>query len=121
MIDISNVNDDGYFYGGPNSDHYVKQTDWNEISIQHKVDEDVFSAATIWIEGGGPFSEWSCIISYFVCLPGEEEEQFKQTSVGLMGTPTGTTKDDWMGKDGQTLMIPDTNRVKASFDYCVDN
>jgi len=125
MIDISNVTDDGYLYGGPDSDHHVKQTGWNEMMIQHKVGvengEDVYSAATIWIEGGGPFSEWSCIISYFVCLPGEEEEQFKASSVGLMGTPTGTTKDDWMGRDGQTLIIPDTDRVKASFDYCLDN
>jgi len=83
--------------------------------------EDVFSSAIIWIEGGGPFSEWSCIISYLVCLPGEDEEQFKQSSVGLMGTPTGRINDDWMAKDGQTLLIPDDDRIHASFEYCVNN
>lgn len=127
MIDISEVADDGYLYGGPESDHHVKITGWNEIMIQHKVGVDpttgdaIYSSAVVWIEGGGPFSDWSCIISYFICLPGEEEELFKQSSLGLMGTPTGTTQDDWMGVDGQTLLLPDTDRVKASFDYCVDN
>jgi choice-of-anchor A domain-containing protein len=126
MVDISAVPDDGYLYGDANSDHNVKLTGWNQIDINHKVGvdangDDVFSSSIIWIEGGGPFSEWSCIISYFLCLPGEDEELFRQTSVGLLGTPTGTTKDDWMAPDGQTLMIPDTDRVKASFDYCLEN
>jgi len=125
MMPIANVKAGGYLYGSATSDHSVKLTGYNQIDINHKVGEedgkDVFSSSIIWIEGGGPFSEWSCIISYFICLPGEEKEQFEQDSVGLMGTPTGTTMDDWMGVDGQTLMIPDNNRVEASFNYCIEN
>ena len=126
MIDISQVETGGYLYGGPDSDHSVKLFEWNQIDIKHKTGVDangdnVYSSSVIWIEGGGPFSEWSCVISYFICLPAEEQEQFKVSSVGLMGTPTGTTKDDWMGVDGQTLMIPETDRVEAAFNYCVDN
>jgi len=126
IVDISQVASSGYLYGDANSDHSVKLTDWNQIDISHKVGVDVngegiFSSSIIWIEGGGPFSEWSCIISYFICLPSEEKEEFEQSSVGLMGTPTGTTQDDWMGVDGQTLMIPDTNRIEASFNYCIEN
>jgi len=126
FIDISGVPDGGYLYGDASSDHSVKLTDWNQIDISHKTGvnadgADVFSSSIIWIEGGGPFSEWSCILSFFICLPADEESLFREQSLGLMGTPTGTTKDDWMGVDGQTLMIPDTDRVKASFDYCVEN
>jgi len=127
MVDISSIADEGYLYGNATSDHSAKLNEvWNQIDITHKVGEDengegIFSSSIIWIEGGGPFSEWSCIISYFICLPVEEKEEFEQSSVGLMGTPTGTTKDDWMGVDGQTLMIPDTNRIEASFNYCIEN
>jgi choice-of-anchor A domain-containing protein len=126
LIDISGVADFGYLYGDANSDHSVKLGDFNQIDIQHMAGTDAagqpyYSTSNIWIQGGGPFSEWSCILTYFMCLPREDQEEFKQSSVGLLGTPDGTTANDWMAPDGQTLMIPDHDRDQASFNYCLDN
>jgi len=126
LIDISEVNDFGYLYGNATTDHSVKLADSGQIDIQHLAgytDEDVayYSNTNIWIQGGGPFTEWSCILTFFFCLPREDELEFKETSIGLLGTPDGTTLNDWMGPDGQTLIIPDVDRVEASFNYCLEN
>lgn len=129
LEDISDVPDDGYLYGGPNSDHSAKLTGevGNQIDVKHKVGvnadtgEPIYSTTSIFVEGGGPFKQWSCILTYFICLPKEDEDKFQDYSVGLLGTPTGSTKDDWMAPDGGTLLIPDVNRHQASFDYCIEN
>lgn len=126
MIDISKVPDNGYLMGDANSDYSVKLYGWNQIDIKHKagVDENgepYYSTSVVWIDGSGPYTEWSCIITYFICLPGQDKALFEKDSVGLLGTPTGDTKDDWMGIDGQTLMLPDSNQEQAAFEYCVDN
>lgn len=127
LIDISKVDDFGYLYGDDNSDHSVKLADSNQIDVQHLAGYDdvtgepYYSSTNIWIQGGGPFSDWSCILTFFFCLPREEQEDFKNNSVGLLGTPDGTTQNDWMAPDGQTLMIPEADRVEASFDYCLAN
>lgn len=126
MVDISGVQGEGYLYGSANSDHSAKLTGWNQIDVKHKVGVDAngepaYSTTVIWIEGGGPFKEWSCILTYFICLPKEDEEQFREYSVGLLGTPTGSVKDDWMSADGNILEIPNENRHQASFDYCLEN
>lgn len=126
MINISGVDDNGYLYGDANSDHSVKLTNWNQIDVKHMVGldengEKYYSNSLIWIEGGGPFKEWSCIFSYFICLPGQEEQAFRDYSVGLLGTPNANIRDDWMAPDGQSILIPDTNREEASFNYCLDN
>jgi len=126
MRDISQVQDNGFLYGGEDSDHSVQLVSYNEIHIQHKVGEDIdgnpyYSESKIWIDGGGPFTEWSCIITFFICLPQDEQEMFETSSSGLLGTPTNDIKDDWMGKDGQTLMLPDHNRNGAAWDYCTEN
>jgi len=126
MIDISKVSSTGYLMGDSYSDYSVKLTGYNQIDIKHMAGVDAngdkyYSNAIIWIDGSGPYTEWSCIITYFVCLPGQDKERFETLSTGLLGTPTGNTNDDWMAPDGQTLIIPDTDRTQASFDYCVDN
>jgi len=134
MINISEVLDGGYLYEDKTTETSVKLDDYdaesnpyqNKIVISQKAgvdanEEPYYSDSIIWIEGGGLNTAWSCIFTYFICLPGEDEAAFRDYSVGLLGTPTGRTNDDWMGDDGQTLMIPTTDRTKASFNYCVDN
>lgn len=126
LQDISNVGPNGYIYGDENADHSVKLEGYNQINVQHMVGldgagEKYYSNSIIWVEGGGPFTEWSCILTYFLCLPQEEQLEFAQSSIGLLGTPNGKTSDDWMQPDGMTLAIPDHDRHSASFQYCVDN
>lgn len=129
-IDISGVPNDGYLYGDESSNYSVKLTGWNQIDIKHYVvgqegDGPYYSESVIWIDGSGPYTDWSCILTFFTCLPGEDKPQFENTpddvGVGLLGTPNGRTNDDWNSPDGQTLLIPDTDRDSASFEYCVEN
>lgn len=121
IVDISDVSRYGYLYGNEGDDFTVKRGDgFNQIDISYKVD-DYYSDIIVLIDGSGPFTEWSCILTYFICLPQEEEELFKTTSTGLLGVPDGVSHNDWMAPDGQTLQIPDINRNEASFEYCVDN
>lgn len=126
VVDISNVPEDGYLYGDENSDASARLFGYGEIDIKHLAGVDIwgekyYSESRIWIHGGGPFSDWSCILTFYMCLPGHEKEQFETTSVGLWGTPDGKTENDWVGPDGQTLLIPDLNRDEAAFSYCTDN
>jgi len=97
LVDISGVPNNGYLWGSATTDYNTKPTDHNQINIKHlggyKNGKKYYSESVVWVEGGGPFSDWSCILSYFICLPKEEEEQFKSQSLGLLGTPTGSTMD----------------------------
>jgi len=124
LQDISDVEDDGYLYGDAASDYSAK-LEGHVIQVKHLAGvsngEKYFSNSVVQIEGTGPFSEWSCIITFYICLPQEEKELFEQYSVGLLGSPNGQPHDDWMGQDGQTLMIPSHDRAQASFDYCTEN
>lgn len=132
QVDISNLETNGYLYGVEGDPFTVKKgVQWNQIDIEYRLDKPdpepndpepyYYATITVFVEGTGPFSEWSCIFSYFICLPGEEEGQFRGTSSGLLGVPDGTTTNDWMDPNGNTLIIPNTDRAQASFDYCVDN
>jgi len=127
VLDISNFANDAYLYGDETSDTSVKLLGSNsEIQIKHLAGIDVwgekyYSESRVWVHGGGPWSEWACIFTFFMCLPGQDKEAFEQGSVGLWGSPDGETSNDWMGPEGQTLMIPDHGREQASFNYCTDN
>lgn len=126
LHDINKVPDSGFLVGDATTDYSVKLTRFNQIDIRHLGGTDAdgekyYSNSVIWIQGSGPFAQFSCIMTYFICLPGQDEEQFKTSSVGLLGTPNQSTKDDWMAVDGQTLVIPTTDRIKAAHNYCVDN
>jgi len=125
-IDISGVPQDGYLYGDANSDYSVKLLGWNQIDIKHKAGEDengnpYYSESVIWVDGSGPYTAWACILTYFICLPGQDKTDFEDHSTGLLGSPNGDSQDDWMAPDGHILLIPDNGREEASFNYCVDN
>jgi len=125
LVDISGVEDNGYLYGSEGDDFYVKrgysaEPNSNQIDVSYKIG-DYYSTMAVIIDGSGPFSEWSCILTYFICLPTEEQDEFKTSSTGLLGVPDGTSSNDWMAPDGQTLEIPTVDRQKKSFDYCVEN
>lgn len=126
LVDISSVPDDDYIWGDANSDHSVKISGYNQIDVKLYVGldengEKYYSNSVVWIEGSGPFTDWSCILTYFICLPREEKDLFEISTTGLLGTPTGTISDDWMATDGQTLILPEHDRNQASFNYCLDN
>jgi len=126
VVDISNVPDDGYLYGDENSDASAKLFGYGEIQLKYLAGLDVwgekyYSESRIWIHGGGPWSDWSCILTFYMCLPGQDKNEFETGSVGLWGTPDGETQNDWMGPDGQTLLIPETGRDEAAFSFCTEN
>ena len=127
IVDISYVPSDGYLYGDENSDASAKLSGHNEIQIKHLAGIDIwgekyYSESRIWVLGGGPWSKWSCQLTFYVCLPGQDKHEFETGSLGLWGSPDGKAQNDWMGPDGQTLIIPNqNNREEASFNYCVDN
>jgi hypothetical protein len=125
--DISNLASDAYLYGDDNSDSSVKLLGSNaEIQIKHLAGIDIwgekyYSESRVWIHGGGPWSAWSCILTFYMCLPGQDKNEFETGSVGLWGSPDGETQNDWMGPDGQTLIIPESGRDQAAFDFCTEN
>ena len=126
LVDISAIGPNGYLLGDVNSDYSAKLTGYNQIDIKHlagvnDIGEKYYSNSVVWIEGSGPFTEWSCIITFFVCLPREEQTAFENYSVGLLGTPNGKIADDWMAPSGQTLVLPDHDRESESFTYCYEN
>jgi len=130
LQDISDLEDDGYLYGGPGSDHSAKLDGYNRIKIVHKTKSDSISEIMLEVDGTGPGELWSCHWNLWVCLPADEQEQFKEFGVGLFGTPDGNTQNDWMDPTGQTLALPSKNkkgkggkgtRGQAAFDYCHDN
>jgi choice-of-anchor A domain-containing protein len=121
LIDISGVESNGYLYGSEGDDFYVKRGFLShQIDVSYKIG-DYYSTMAVYIDGTGPFSEWSCILTYFICLPTEEQDEFKTSSTGLLGVPDGVISNDWMAPDGQTLVIPNDNRAQASFEYCLNH
>ena len=127
LQDISDLEDDGYLYGGPGSDHSAKLDGYDRIKIVHKTESGSISEIMLEVDGSGPGELWSCHWNLWVCLPADEQEQFEESSVGLFGSPDGNTQNDWMDSTGQTLALPSvTNQLglgtrgQAAFDYCHD-
>jgi hypothetical protein len=63
---------------------------------------------------------FSCHWAFWVCLPSDEQEQFKEYSVGLFGSPDGIQENDWKNVEGETLPISGVVG-KGAFDYCREN
>jgi choice-of-anchor A domain-containing protein len=68
--------------------------------------------------GEGPFTKWGCIMEVQVCLPSQFESQFKQYSGGLMGTPDGNPKNEWLTRQNTTQVY---GGGSDGFNFCVDN
>jgi len=140
LVDISGVADEGYLYGDASSDMSIKLLEkGNQIMVSHKAGVDgsgksYYATTKVWVEGAGPFEKWSCMLTYYVCLPREEQEDFKTTTVGLLGIPNGDPRDDWntkvettteggvtITKGGHTLKLPEGERAEESYEYCTNN
>lgn len=68
--------------------------------------------------GDGPFNKWGCIFDVLVCLPSQHEKEFIANSGGLLGTPDGNIKNEWIARNGTIIPYGDS---KKAFDFCVSN
>lgn len=71
----------------------------------------------IQVGGGGPFTDWGCIFSTSICLPEVFETEFRSTTTGLLGTPDGNNKNDWIRRNGT---IATYGWGKDAFDFCMN-
>ena len=138
MKDISKIDSkNGYLYGGINSDTSVQMTGGgHQVIIRHKISNNSWAEAKLRLAGKGPGELWSCHWNLDVCLPESDKEQFKEESVGLLGTPNGDKNDEFHDRNGNKFDIealinqykrdnPDltdiANKERAWLDYCYDN
>mmetsp|Transcript_111268 Transcript_111268/g.227793 ORF Transcript_111268/g.227793 Transcript_111268/m.227793 type:complete len:681 (+) Transcript_111268:878-2920(+) len=121
LQDISNKEDGEYLYGGPDSDHSVKLHGFNQIKIVNKMESGAASEIMLETNGQGIGELFSCSFNFFVCLPESEQTTFETGGTGLLGSPDGNTKNDWMTPDGTVLSLPKQKKGRAAFDYCRDN
>jgi len=120
LQDISELQDNDFLYGSPDSDHYA-QLQGNQIHVVQTTADGSLSEIMLEVEGTGPGETWGCHWNLFVCLPETEKDKFSEAGLGLMGTPDGDTQNDWMDTNGNTISLPNDLRDQAAYDYCKDN
>lgn len=131
LKDISNVADnDGYLYGGPDSENYAQLDGHNKIKIVTTTELGSLSEIMLEVAGDGPGELFGCHWNFFVCLPNAEKDSFMgQTGgQGLFGSPDGIPGNDWTDANGLVLSLPTHNnnkntgtRGKEAFEYCTTN
>jgi len=122
LMDVSDVEEEGYLYGNETSHSSAKLVGENKIRVQHKTPTGSFSEAMLEVVGNGPGELFGCHWNFWVCLPEDQEEFYRTETVGLLGSPDGNTRNDWMDVTGEPIPIPQHGeRSKAAFDYCRQN
>jgi len=109
--------------GFPGDNVYVELVNNTEVHVMYKTENNDYSEMELRRTGDGPGELWSCHWNYYLCLPISQQQQFEDTTVGLLGTPNSNTADDWMTPDGTTLPLQHTgdNRHEDMYEYCVEN
>jgi len=124
LIDLSGINSpNALLWGTRNDDFYVELKGNNDVHVVHKLVDGNYAEMKLRRTGDGPGEMWSCHWDFDMCLPQVQQDQFMETTVGLLGTPNGNTQDDWMTPEGETLELLHTghNRHENTINYCVDN
>jgi len=132
LKDISDLEDNGYLYGGPYTKNYARLDGFNKIKVVHTTAHGSLSEIMLEVGGDGPGELWSCHWNMFVCLPETEQESFEKTlfegeGVGLFGSPDGNSQNDWTDFDGGHINIPKTTekakgvKGKSAYNYCKNN
>lgn len=60
-----------------------------------------------------------CYFNVKLCLP--EDIQDQERLVGLLGSPNKKASDDFMARDGTSLVHGGNTEWKAAYDYCTEN
>lgn len=66
------------------------------------------------------YAYWDCYFSTYVCLD-QRTPALSQGVVGLLGTPNGDDKDEWMNRNGTTLTSPTSTferMGRPAYNYC---
>merc|ERR1711933_69336 len=94
-----------------------------DIFLTYTMPDGEKSVIKLVAAGNGPGELWSCHWDFWICLPASYEQEFIDTTVGLLGTPDGNTANDWMTPDGETLplVIGGEEKHEAAMEYCYDN
>jgi len=62
---------------------------------------------------------YGCYLSSSICLP--DDYRTNETFVGLLGSPNGDRKDDWMTPQGSSVSIVQDKRFEPAYQYCTEN
>lgn len=62
---------------------------------------------------------YGCYLSTSVCLPNDYRSS--ETFVGLLGSPNGDRKDDWMTPEGSVVSVVADKRFEPAYKYCTEN
>jgi von Willebrand factor type D domain len=62
---------------------------------------------------------FGCYLSSSICLP--DDYRPGESFVGLLGSPNGNRKDDWMTPQGSPVSILGDKRFEAAYQYCTEN
>ena len=108
----------GYIYGSEDTDVSIRKDDWNRIFLKYKTESGSIAEAYIETNGKGPGEQFGCQLNFFICLPKDKKEEFKD-SVGLYGSPDGDRSNDWKYPDG-TIAEPKNNQGRDAYEYCRD-
>jgi len=130
LVDISSVGRNGYYFGGPDADHYAQNINNHVIRIAHKLEDGSWTEVHLIAKGAGPGELWSCHFDFYICLPASQQAQFMEgpgtdINQGLLGTPDGNMHNDFfLQRDsGVGTHIDNTynNWHKTLIEYCHDN
>lgn len=123
MIDLSDIYKNGFLHGKKGDAVTVEMVHAKSVFITNKMPNGDDTVIELKAMGKGPGEMWSCHWEFFICLPASDQDQFKETSVGLLGSPDQDTTNDWMDQEGNLIDIVrvGVERHKASIDYCYDN
>lgn len=125
LVDISAVGKWGFYYGNQSSKVQIQNINNHAISIRYTLDNDDKAEMHLVVRGHGPGELWSCHFDFWICLPGSEQTLFMEegSARGLLGTPNGNTRDDFLDADGKIIGIHNhaNNWHKTLIDYCYNN
>lgn len=122
MIDISGVGNFEFYLGDDNSPIQVQNIHNIAIMLRYALPDGSFAEVHLVARGYGPGELWSCHFDFWVCLPRTQQQEFLDTSKGLMGSPDGFGQNDFIGRDGNYVGLKwDTNWHKTFINYCYEN
>lgn len=107
-------------------DIYANGTDSDYVQVQ-LIGNEGAKRVTIYYPGSGlhltsllsESETYGCYLSSSICLP--DDYRPKETFVGLLGSPNGDRKDDWMSPQGSPVSILGDKRFEAAYEYCTEN
>lgn len=111
---------------GVSHDIYANGTDSDYVQVQLIGNEGGKRVTIYYPSSGLHFTSllsesdtYGCYLSSSICLP--DDYRPTETFVGLLGSPNGDRKDDWMSPGGSPVSTLGDKRFEAAYEYCTEN